>query len=102
MPTFEVRESFALESRNWFVLAGQILEGEIRAGMVVLVPMTSLPSLSWPIRAIEFLLRSDGREDVCLCLRYDDERELSRLSGWQLRGEVLWIVEPGEAEAHAG
>jgi hypothetical protein len=38
---FRVNDTFALERRGWFVLAGPIAEGQIRVGMIVNVPLNS-------------------------------------------------------------
>jgi len=39
MSKFRVNDTFALESRRLFVLAGSIVEGQIQAGMIVNVPL---------------------------------------------------------------
>jgi hypothetical protein len=68
MSKFRVSDTFAVERRRLFVLAGAIAEGQIRAGMIVNVPLNSSLSITGRIQSIEFARRTDGREDVCLCI----------------------------------
>jgi hypothetical protein len=54
MSKFRVNDTFALESRRLFVLVGSTAEGQIRAGMIVNVPLNSLLSVARQIQSIEF------------------------------------------------
>lgn len=67
MPRFYVRSTFEIPDRKLFVLAGTIVEGEIRRGMFVRVPLNSQTGVRLLIDSIEFARRQDG-EDVCLCI----------------------------------
>jgi len=58
-----------------FVIAGSIVEGEIRSGMFVHIPFNSSVSTTARIHSIEFA-RHQGGEDVCLCIK--SEPELAR------------------------
>ncbi len=49
-------------------MAGSIVEGEIRTGMFVRVPLNSETGIRLLIDSIEFARRKKG-EDVCLCIR---------------------------------
>jgi len=77
MSKFRVNDTFALESRRLFVLAGSIVEGQIRAGMIVNVPLNSSLLISGQIHSVEFARRTDEREDVCLCIAYEGSDELA-------------------------
>ena len=92
MSKFQVDNTFALESRRLFVLAGSIVEGQIRAGMIVKVPLNSSLSISGQIHSIEFARRTDGREDVCLCITYEGPDEVDVWKRLNLRNETLDVL----------
>ncbi|MBE9558064.1 MAG: hypothetical protein IMF08_14495 [Proteobacteria bacterium] len=90
MAKFHVTTTFWIESKQWFVLAGSIVEGVIRPGMMVNIPLNGSVSLSEPVDSIEFA-RREGGEDVCLCLVYDDPEVLSVWQAMDICDEVLEI-----------
>lgn len=92
MSKFHVNDTFALESRRLFVLAGSILEGEIRAGMIVNVPLNSSLVVSGQIHSVEFARRAGGREDVCLCISYEDSDELGAWEALNIKNETLDLL----------
>jgi hypothetical protein len=94
MSKFLVNSTFALERRRLFVLAGSITEGQIRAGMIVNVPLNSSLSIAEQIQSIEFIRRTDGREDVCLCIAYESSDELEMWKALNLQNEMLDVVVP--------
>jgi hypothetical protein len=79
MPSFRVFETFEIPTRDLFALAGEIVEGTIREGMVVHIPFNSQFGIQERIDSIEFARHTERREDVCLCLhRTAVEREFLR------------------------
>jgi hypothetical protein len=76
MPKFHVKDTFEIPDRKLFVIAGSVLEGEIRAGMFVHIPFNSSVARTAQIHCVEFA-RRQGREDVCLCV--ESEPELAEL-----------------------
>ena len=92
MSKLRVNDTFALESRRLFVLAGSIVEGQLRAGMIVNVPLNSSLVVSGQIHSVEFARRADGREDVCLCISYEDSDELGVWNALNVRNETLDVV----------
>jgi hypothetical protein len=92
MCKFWVNHTFALEPRRLFVMAGSIVEGQIRAGMIVKVPLNSSLAISAQIHSVEFARRTDGREDVCLCITYEDPDELFVWNPLNIRDETLDVV----------
>jgi hypothetical protein len=92
MSKFRVNNTFALESRRLFVLAGSIVEGQIRAGMIVNVPLNSSLVVSGHIHSVEFARRADRREDVCLCISYEDTDELGVWKNLNIQNETLDVV----------
>ena len=67
MPRFHVKDTFEIPDRKLFVLAGSIVEGQIKTGMVVRIPLSSSHGVRLHIHSIEFARRA-GSEDVCLCI----------------------------------
>jgi hypothetical protein len=92
MCKFWVNHTFALEPRRLFVLAGSIVEGQVRPGMIVNVPLNSSLLISGQIHSVEFARRSDGREDVCLCITYEDPDELAVWNDLNIQNETLDVV----------
>jgi hypothetical protein len=92
MSKFRVNDTFTLESRRLFVLAGSIVEGQIRAGMIVNAPLNSSLLISGQIHSVEFARRSGGRDDVCLCIAYEDSDELGLWKALNLQNETLDVV----------
>ena len=92
MSKLRVNDTFALESRRLFVLAGSIVEGQIRAGMIVNVPLNSSLVVSGQIHSVEFARRAGGEEDVCLCISYEDSDELGVWNALNVRNETLDVV----------
>ena len=92
MSKFRVNYAFALERRRLFVLAGATAEGQIQAGMIVSVPLNSSLSISGLIHSIEYARTSSGREDVCLCIAYENSGELDIWNSLNLRNETLDVL----------
>jgi uncharacterized protein (DUF1015 family) len=91
MSKFRVNNTFVLESRRLFVLAGSIAEGEIRTGMIVNVPLNSSLPIAGQIQSIEFM-RTEGREDVCICIAYESSVELKMWKALNIQNEILDVV----------
>ena len=68
MPRFHVRDTFAISDKKLFVLAGFVIEGEIKAGMVVRLPFSASIMMTEVIDHLQHVQRPDG-DVVCLCLR---------------------------------
>jgi len=91
MPKFHVKDTFAMESRSQFVLAGAIVEGEIRPGMLVWIPLNSAIVPTARINCIEYVRRSGGDEDTCLCISYTGPEDLEFWSGLNIDDETLEV-----------
>jgi hypothetical protein len=97
MARFRVRDTFDIPGRGIFV-AGSIVEGDVRSGMLLKIPLNSTVTVVMPVRSVEFMCR-DGREDVCLCVDTDNEIGILRALG--IEGEMLEVAieEGGERNA---
>jgi hypothetical protein len=89
---FHVKDTFAVENRSYFVLAGTVVEGEIRAGMFVHVAFNSSMAMTALIDCIEFVRRQGGTEDTCLCIRYDEPEELTLWRGLDIGDEIFEVI----------
>ena len=97
MAKFHVTYTFEIsDSKPRFVLAGSIIEGEIRSGMLVHVSGNSAFATTAPIHAIEFARRIGGYEDVCLVLQLEPEL-LDIWRGLNIKDETLEITANGSA-----
>jgi hypothetical protein len=91
MSRFRVNNTFALQRRRLFVLAGVIAEGQIQAGMIVSVPLNSSLSVTGLIHSIEYARTASG-EDVCLCIACEDSDELDIWNGLNIKDETLDVL----------
>jgi hypothetical protein len=89
MPKFFVKRTFEIPAREIFVLAGEIVEGEVAQGMFVNVPFNSELKTRHQINCIEYV-RSEKTEDVCLCLR-TEKGEAEILRALNLADETLEV-----------
>ena len=95
MPRFHVRDTFEVTTdRKLFVMAGSIVEGDIRAGMFVRVPFNSSLEMTARIHSIEFARRLGGSEDVCLCIESEPDA-LELWHGLNIGDETLEITDDG-------
>lgn len=72
MPRFHVKDTFEIPDQELFVMAGSIVEGEIRTDMFVHIPFNSSFATTARIHSIEFARRQGG-EDICLCIKAEPE-----------------------------
>jgi hypothetical protein len=94
--TFLIRRAFHLPSRSVFVVAGDILSGVVRAGMLIDVRLNEAVTMPTPIRAVEAVdvNRAAAHAEVGLVLDCDDEVARAMFSGLFEAGEVLTLVHP--------
>lgn len=92
MARFHISGAFAIESRNLFVLAGDVVDGRIVPGMQVEIPLNSSTAITAPIHTVEYILRSPGREEIGLCIKYENGEELEDWKGLNIGSEVVEVV----------
>ena len=91
MARFHVRETFALHDKPTFVLAGFVIEGEVRDGMAVSIPFNASARMTARIDRIEFIRRPDG-DVVCLCFDYSVPDELTLWEALKLKNQSIAII----------
>lgn len=94
MPTFRVESAFQIPERSITVLGGDIVEGVIRPGMILLIPLNSQLSVSVPIDSIELASTANGSRP-CLCIR-GDPAEREHLLSLNFVGETLEVVDTAQ------
>ena len=93
MPKFHVKETFELQDRNLFVMAGSILEGEIRPSMFVHIPCNSSLDITARIHSIETIRRHDV-EDVRLCIKSEPDK-MDFLTAFNIKNETIEVSAEG-------
>ena len=83
MNKFGIKDTFALESRSFFVLAGDITEGKVAVGMHL--NLADHDEINLKILGVEFIDRILGKESlVGLCL------SLEEVKAKNLENPELW------------
>jgi hypothetical protein len=93
MPRFHVKETFALEDKTLFVLAGFAIEGEIAAGMLVTLPFNSTVKMTAEIDHVQTLRRPDG-DVACLCIRCIDPAEVALWEALKVKDRIVDVIKP--------
>jgi hypothetical protein len=94
MPQFHVRDSFAIQDKSVFVLAGFAIEGEIAAGMLTRIPIKGATMLTAEIDHIQYVRRPDG-DIVCLCIRCADPKDVALWEALQLNDRIIEVIKRG-------
>jgi hypothetical protein len=93
MPRFHVRDSFAINDKSTFVLAGFVIEGEIVAGMSMRLPFKENVMMTAKIDHIQHLQRPDGNV-VCLCIRCASPEEVTLWEALKIKDRTVEIITP--------
>jgi len=91
MAKFHVRETFVIEDKKLFVMAGFILEGEITARMLVSMPFNPTVMMTAEIDHLQTLRRPDG-DITCLCLRFTDPAEVILWQALKINDRLVDVV----------
>ena len=88
---FRVVDAFHLESRRYFVIVGDILEGIVRAGMEIVFFPETLGVIRRRIISIEFVDGVERKAWLGLVMKYDSDEDLKTLRALDLKGCELDI-----------
>ena len=91
MARFHVRETFAIQDKPTFVMAGFVIEGEVTAGMSVGIPFNVNARMTAKIDRIEWIRRPDG-DVVCLCFDCLVRDELTLWEALQIKNQSIEIT----------
>ncbi|HEX8319445.1 hypothetical protein [Longimicrobium sp.] len=91
---FRVEYTFVIAERGLFVLAGEIVEGSVRPGMVLQVPLNDMVTITAPVHGVEAVDASGQRSRTGLTLKCEDDIDLSLWRGLNLDGHVFTVDEP--------
>ena len=88
MAIFKIAETCSLSSLQWFVLAGEIIEGTVKKGMKITLIDQNQQEWVYAVSSIEFLTYSERRPsaEVAIVIKYSSEVELKTLSSFDLKG----------------
>jgi hypothetical protein len=92
MARFLIEDSFAIESRLLFVFAGQIVEGEVRAGTEIRLPVNPLSATNLRVHSVELGNRASVGF-VGLTCRVNGREDLDFLRQLDVTGEVVDVIE---------
>lgn len=96
MSRFHVRDTFAINDKAYFVLAGFAIEGEVEAGMLVRLPFTSRVTITEEIDHIQRVERPDGQV-LCLCIRCHTPDEATLWEALKLTDTTVEVIKPTQA-----
>ncbi len=96
MSRFHVRDTFAINDKAFFVLAGFAIEGEIEAGMLVRLPFTARVTITEEIDHIQRVERPDGTV-ACLCIRCHTPDEATLWEALKLQDTTVEVIKPTPA-----
>lgn len=88
--TFYVETTFIIQSRSVLVFAGDILEGEVRKGMKLLIPLNTHTAMHVTVDAVEFI---DPGGKIGLCIKYRDQEELQLIQAFNIGNEELELID---------
>lgn len=91
MARFRISGSFAIEGRQLFVLAGDVIDGRIVPGMHVAIHLNASTTMTAPVHAVEYIRRSSDREEVGLCIKCENSEELEVWRGLNIGSEVVEV-----------
>jgi hypothetical protein len=91
MARFHVRDTFAINDKSVFVLAGFVIEGEIAAGMLVRLPFKENVMMTAEIDHIQDIRRPDG-DVVCLCIRCAKPEEVTLWEALKIKDHTIEII----------
>lgn len=91
MARFHVRDTFSINDKTTFVLAGFVIEGEVRAGMLVRMPFNSAIMLTAEIDHIQYIRRPDG-EVVCLCVKCANAEEETLWEALKIKDHNIEVI----------
>ncbi len=87
--TFPMKD-FPLQGQTMFVLAGFVLEGEVKPGMKLHLRFNSTVNLYAEVDRIEFARRPDG-EVTCLCIKCTVADEVVLWESIHVKGQTIEV-----------
>jgi hypothetical protein len=90
---FYCEATFTIPARRYFVLGGQIVEGTVRPGKRVMIPLPAGDDLIRPIDSVEIITTTDNRGAVGLSIKCVDEGEAGDLQRIGIRNVLCSVAE---------
>ena len=90
--TFYAIGSFLVRSRNLFVIVGDVVEGEVSAGMKIALPIHDDFSVEAEVRSVELVdVLHEGKSYLGLALEYEHPDELEIMRALEISGVNLQL-----------
>jgi putative transposase len=90
--SFYCEATFVIPCRLSFVLAGQVIDGTVRPGMRVSIPLTDGEVFSRPIHSVGLISTTDKKGRVGLSLQCDTRGEIESLQRLEVQ-DVMCCIE---------
>jgi hypothetical protein len=90
MARFHAQDTFTIPSRDVFVIAGDVVEGQVSKGMTVHIPLNGGLSMTATITALEHI-STDGPAEVGLVITANAE-DRAFLTAQNIRNEDLNVT----------
>jgi len=91
MARFHVRDTFAINDKSIFVMAGFVIEGEVEAKMYIRMPFNATVMMTAEIDHIQLIERPDGNV-MCLCIRCKDPQEATLWEALKIKDHTVEII----------
>jgi hypothetical protein len=91
MARFHVRDTFAINDKAFFVLAGFAIEGEVLAGMLVRMPFNANTMMTAEIDHMQHVQRPDG-DVLCLCIRCTSPEEVTLWEALKIKDKTIEVI----------
>lgn len=96
--------SFFVKSRNLYMIVGDVVGGEVKAGSFVSIRLNPSLSIAAKVGSVEVVeVAHEERNYLGLVIEYDDAEDLEMLAGLGVGGETLELAHPTALyEGHEG
>ncbi len=91
MPRFYVNDTFAINDRATFVIAGHVVEGQLTDGMSVSIPFNATVNMMAQINRVEVVSRPNG-DLVCLCIDCSVPDEIMLWEALKIKSRTIEIA----------
>jgi hypothetical protein len=90
---FRATATWNILGRNLFCIAGQIVDGTLRKGMLVVLPKEMILGRTVPIEGFEIAIKADMSRELVLTFRYANEQQLQTWRDIKLEEKELEVIE---------
>ena len=96
---FHCDATCTIPARRYFVLCGHIVDGTVRPGMLVRIPLAGGGEIVGPIDSIEIVSTKDDRGAVGISIKCEQDGEMESLQRLGIRDALCSITEQTQRQA---